>query len=61
MKKVRRRVMPLGTSTSRSSDATSSAPTDQVHCFCQMMFDCRSIPPVSVKVRARHSPAGRHG
>ena len=38
MKKVRRRVVPLAMSTSRSSVATSSAPTDQVHFFCQMML-----------------------
>ncbi len=39
MKKVRRRVVPLAMSTSRSSVAISSAPTDQVQAFCQMMFD----------------------
>ena len=57
MKKVRRRVMPLARSTSRSSVATNSAPTDQVHFFCQMMFDCRSMPAARVAMRA--SKAGR--
>ena len=52
MKKVRRRVVPLAMSTSRSSVAVSSPPIDQVQAFCQMMFDCRSMPPVRVNMRA---------
>ena len=52
MKKVRRRVVPLARSTSRSSVAISSAPTDQVHFFCQMMLVCRSIAAPTWKVRA---------
>jgi hypothetical protein len=45
MKKVRRRSMPVATIVSRSSVAISSAPSDQVHFFCQMKLLCRSIPP----------------
>jgi hypothetical protein len=52
MKKVRRRVAALAMSTSRSSVAMRSAPTDQVHLFCQMMLVCRSIAPPMRKLRA---------
>src|SRR5438874_1833422 len=52
MKKVRVRVVLVLRSISRSSVATSSPPTDQVHFFCQMMLLCRSRLAAIWKVRA---------
>jgi hypothetical protein len=49
---VRWRVVPDLMSTSRSSVAISSPPSDQVQRFCQMMLVCRSIPAARLKLRA---------
>ncbi|PAV93092.1 hypothetical protein WR25_24807 [Diploscapter pachys] len=52
MKKVRRRGSPVAAITSRSSDAMSSPPSDQVHAFWKKIVVCRSRLPASVNVFA---------